>query len=620
MCGICGFTGGPDNAVLHRMTRTIMHRGPDEDGFYSDDKVSLGMRRLSIIDVATGHQPVHNENRTIWVVFNGEIYNYTELRSDLEKNGHLFYTHHSDTEVIVHLYEQYGLDFPHKINGMFAIALWESSNQKLILIRDRMGVKPLFYSVVNGQLIFGSEIKAILAHSNCKKEMDYEGIYHYFSLKNIPAPFTAFKNIQVVLPGESIKYSSSKISKEKWWTVKFEENENIAESDAERQIVTLLEDATRLRMRSDVPFGAYLSGGVDSSSIVALMTRYSNIPIKTFALGYEDDLKNKEADLFYARLVSKAYKTEHYEYIMSAKELADDIEKVIYSFDQPFSGTISTFFLSKLIAKHVKVALSGDGADELFGSYLSHRTARPIYFYRLLREKAIAEKLTGDEKLLLAPCDLNFLEDLYIRSGGDEASWRYCLCQISDSEKRLLLSEDFTRNIVGARTLQLIRNNFISLTAKDPLNRILEVEWNTQLPDQVLAFIDFLSMAHSVEVRSPFLDYRLVEFAATIPGNLKIKRGSVKDILKHAVAPLLPEGIVARPKEGFVLPIYDWMVDKLRKYCLDVLSEDRLKRHGLFNDNAVKAIITGWHQNSKAESSKIWSLVMFQIWWEQYFG
>jgi asparagine synthase (glutamine-hydrolysing) len=620
MCGICGFTGNPDNTTLQRMTQSIIHRGPDEDGFYYDNHVSLGMRRLSIIDIATGHQPVHNENKTIWAVFNGEIYNFAELRCDMEKRGHIFYTHHSDTEVIVHLYEQYGPDFSHKINGMFAIALWESVNRNLILVRDRMGVKPLFYSSVNGQLIFGSEIKAILAHPNYKKEMDYESVYHYFSLKNIPAPLTAFKNIQSVLPGEMIGFSSGKISKKKWWTIHFDEDENIGEQDAERHIVFLLEDATRLRMRSDVPFGAYLSGGVDSSSIVALMTRFSSIPIKTFALGYEDALKNKEADLFYARKVSKAYKTEHFEYIMSAKELIGDIENVIRAFDQPFAGTISTFFLSKLISRHVKVALSGDGADELFGSYLSHRTAHSINFYRHLREKAVAGKLSKEEKLMLAPCDLNFLEDLFSRSGGNEALWRYFLYRFPDDNKKELLAEEFHEKTNGANTQQLIVNNFSSLTAKDPLNRILEMEWNTQLPDQVLAFVDFLSMAHSVEVRSPFLDYRLVEFAATIPGKLKIQNGSVKEILKHAVAPLLPEGIISRPKEGFVLPIFDWMVEKLRNYCLDALSDGRIKRHGFFNLAKVKGMIAQWNQNPMAESSKIWNLVMFQLWWEQYFG
>ncbi|OGP28037.1 MAG: asparagine synthase (glutamine-hydrolyzing), partial [Deltaproteobacteria bacterium GWB2_42_7] len=522
MCGICGFTGWSDQTSLKRMTDSIIHRGPDEEGFYSDGKINLGIRRLSIIDIETGRQPVHNEDKTIWIVFNGEIYNFHELRKELEGKGHRFYTDHSDTEVIVHLYEEYGNDFTHKINGMFAIALWDKTKEKLILIRDRMGVKPLFYCLVNNKLIFGSEIKAIIANQDYNKDMNYQGIYHYFTFKNIPAPLTAFKGIYSLLPGEILTFSKGQMSKNRWWKIKFVETEQYNESYVKDKILSLLEDATRVRMISDVPFGAYLSGGVDSSSIVALMTRFSDKPVKTFSLGYEDELKSKEADLYYARKVSQAYKTEHYEYIMSHKELIDDIRDVIGAFDQPFSGTISTYFLSKLIRKHVKVALSGDGADELFGSYLSHRVAQPMHYFSGLYEKVKSNALTDTEKNLFAPCDMKFLEDLFNKSEGDEVKWRYNLALFSDEGKDKLLTDDFKANLSKANSFGLLKEHFNDLTARNPLNRILEMEWNTQLPDQVLAFADFLSMAHSVEIRSPFLDYRLVEFVATIPDNMKI--------------------------------------------------------------------------------------------------
>lgn len=619
MCGICGFTGGQDETSLKRMTDSIIHRGPDEEGFYTDGKVNLGIRRLSIIDVNTGHQPIHNEDKSIWTVFNGEIYNFQELRKDLEAKGHKFYTDHSDTEVIVHLYEEYGNNFLHKINGMFAIAVWDKNEKRLFLIRDRMGVKPLFYTQINGRLIFGSEIKAILANNSYKPAMNYEGLYHYFTFKNIPAPFTAFRGLYSLLPGEMLTFSDGKIDKKIWWKIKFNEREDYDVIYVTTKLFALLEDATKLRMRSDVPFGAYLSGGVDSSSVVALMTRFSDKPIKTFSLGYEDEFKNKEADMYYARKVSEAYKTEHYEYIMSCRELIDSIDNVIGAFDQPFSGTISTYFLSKLIKRHVKVALSGDGADELFGSYLSHRIAQPMRYFNMLYDKVRTNSLTNDEKNLFAPCDVNYLEDLYNKSKGDEIKWRYALYLLSDSDKQNLLSDNFKTQLDNISSFSLIQKSFAELTSEDPLNRILEMEWNTLFPDQVLAFVDSLSMAHSVEIRSPFLDYRLVEFAATIPGSMKIKEGNVKDILKKSVEALLPDGITKRPKEGFVLPVFDWMVENLKDYSMDMLSRKRLEKHGLFSTDAVEDILKGYYSGISNNAAKVWNLMMFQVWWEKYF-
>ncbi len=620
MCGICGFTGPRDDMVIRRMAGSIFHRGPDEDGFYSDGKINLGIRRLSIIDLTTGHQPIHNEDRSIWTVFNGEIYNFRDLRKELEERGHRFYTDHSDTEVIVHLYEEYGKDFVHKINGMFAIALWNEEHGKLVLIRDRMGVKPIFYTMMGDHIVFGSEIKAILVNPIYQREINYEALYHYFTFKNVPAPLTAFRGVFALSPGEMLTFSKGKISKERWWKIRFDESEEYEESYVKEKILLLLEDATKLRMTSDVPFGAYLSGGVDSSSVVALMTRFTNKPVKTFSLGYEDELKNKEADLYYARKVSKAFKTEHHEYIMSYKELTDEIENVILAFDQPFSGTISTYFLTKLIARHVKVALSGDAADELFGSYLSHRAAQPMYHFKRLYQKVREGTLTGEEEELFRPCDMRFLENLFLKSEGDEARWRYHLTVFTDEEKEYFLSPYFKSKLNGVGSFDLIKEYFNNTSSQDPLNRILEMEWNTQLPDQVLAFVDFLSMAHSVEIRSPFLDYRLVEFAATLPGRMKIRNGNVKDILKRTVEPLIPEGITKRPKEGFVLPIFDWMVEKLKDYSTDVLSEERLRKHNLLNIDAAKNILRTYYSGDKALAVKVWNLMMFQVWWEKYFG
>ncbi len=619
MCGICGFSGENDRHVLKSMLNAVLHRGPDDEGFYSDGLMNLGFRRLSIIDVEKGRQPIHNEEKSVWCVINGEIYNFPELRNDLAEKGHLLYTDHSDSEVIVHLYEEYGSDFVHKLNGMFAIALWDMQRQTLFLIRDRMGVKPLFYSLIGNKLIFGSEIKCLLAHPAYCRDINYDALYHYFSLKNVPAPMTVFKGIYSLLPGELLVFSKGKIcDKRKWWKVLFKEDKNLDKMHIKESILRLMEDATRIRMISDVPFGAYLSGGVDSSFVVALMSRFSDKPIKTFCLGYEDELKNKKADLYHARIVSKTFGTEHYEYIMSYREMINDIEKVICSFDQPYSGTISTFFLSKLIKKHVKVALSGDGSDELFGSYLSHRVAQPMHHFKRLHDKLEENSLCNDYEELFRPCDINFLKNLFDKSGGDEIKWRYYLYTFTDKEKDKLLSDKFRAELRKSDTLSLITKYFNYITSDDPLNRILEMEWNTQLPDQVLAFVDFLSMAHSVEVRSPFLDYRLVEFAATIPGNLKIQNGNVKAVLKESVEDLLPRGITKRPKEGFVLPVFDWMQDSMKKYVSSILSKKNLKKHNLFNIDVVSDLLHRYNTDARNNAAKIWNLMMFQIWWMHF--
>lgn len=620
MCGICGFTGQSDKKLLKNMADTLIHRGPDEEGFYTDAKVNLAIRRLSIIDLKSGQQPIHNEDKTLWVVFNGEIYNFQELRKELASGGHRFYTDHSDTEVIVHLYEEYGTEFVHKMNGMFAIALWDKTEEKLFLIRDRMGVKPLFYSLINNNIVFASEIKAILKHPDYVRDINYDAIYHYFTFKNVPAPRTAFRDIFSLLPGEMLTFYRGSLEKKRYWKIRFEERYDYSEEFVTQKIIALLEDAVKLRMISDVPFGAYLSGGVDSSTVVALMTRFSNKSVMTFSLGYEDELKNKEADLYYARKVSDAYKTEHHEYIMSSKEVPEEVRKVIRAFDQPFSGTISTYFLTRLISRHVKVALSGDGADELFGSYLSHRTAQAMYHFSRLYDKIKANTLNEEEKRLFAPCDVEYLTNLYDKSNGDPLKWRYALYLFTDEEKQNLLSDKFKENLNNPDSYLLLKSHFDSATTDGPLNQILDVEWNTQFPDQVLAFVDFLSMAHSVEIRSPFLDYRLVEFIATIPSNMKIKNGNVKDILKKAVEPLLPEGITKRPKEGFVLPVFEWMETKLQEYCKVLLSEDRLKKHGLLNIDMVKHIMDSYFAGNKSNAGKVWNLMMFQAWWEAYFG
>lgn len=620
MCGICGFTGPADRDALGRMAVRLRHRGPDEDGFFADGRVNLGIRRLSIVDLETGHQPLANEDGSVRLVFNGEIYNAPELRTGLEARGHRFVTDHSDGEVIVHLYEERGTDFAHALNGMFAIALWDAARGRLLLVRDRMGVKPLFFAAVPGGLLFGSEIKALLAHPACPREPDREALWHYFSFKNVPSPRTAFRGISALRPGELLSWTADGGTvRKRWWRLAFREDEACDEEDARERLRWLIDDATRLRMLSDVPIGAYLSGGVDSSAVVAAMARRSSGPVLTFTLGYEDELAHKEADLFHARRVAADFGTEHHEHIMSRDEVVAGIDGVIRAFDQPFSGTVSTFFLSRLIARHVKVALSGDGADELFGSYLSHRLARPLAWCAARRAGRGGDTAAGgpDE---LAPGDRQRWEQLCAETGGEEAAWRTRLLLFSEEEKRELLAPTFTEGIAGAGSGRLVAEQFSAASARGPLNRVLETEWNTQLPDQVLAFVDFLSMAHSVEIRSPFLDCRLVEFAATLPDRVKIRKGVVKAILKEALAPVLPAAVLARPKEGFVLPVLDWLPDALHPWAAATLEPGRIGRHGWFAPERVGHYLASCRGGDRGAAAKVWNLMMFQLWWEAYFG
>lgn len=620
MCGICGFTGPPDRSLLDQMVTTLTHRGPDDFGVFTDGQVSLGMRRLSIVDLDTGQQPVHNEDKTIWCVFNGEIYNFIEMKAALERKGHRFYTDHSDTEVLVHAYEEHGLDFVQHLNGMFAIALWDTTQQQLVLIRDRMGVKPLFFHIHQGEVSFASEIKALLKHPQIKAEPNFQALYHYFSFKNIPSPLTAFQGIQALRPGEMLIWSPQGIQQRPWWQLRFRPQPDMSQAEAQAPILSLLEDATQIRMRTDVPFGAYLSGGVDSSAVVALMSQILGKNVVTFSLGYQDGLSHKDADLQFARQISQQFHTEHHEYMMSSKELQDDLPLVLRAFDQPFSGTISTFFLSKLISRHVKVALSGDGADELFGSYLTHRTANPMHHFARLHTQYKQGLLTPAELNLLPPCTLDHLSRLYELSQGDEVIWKYHLLLATDPQKSELLSPAFKAQLTPeATTLQLLQQAYAKLTATTPLNRILELELQTQFPDQVLAFVDHLSMAHSVEVRSPFIDYRLVEWAAQVPDTWKIHQGQVKFILKEALKPLLPDSILKRPKEGFVLPVFHWMTEQLQPFVRETLSVKALNQHGLLEPVAVQSLIRDYYAGNHNRAGQLWNLLMFQVWWEIYF-
>jgi asparagine synthase (glutamine-hydrolysing) len=602
------------------MTEAIWSRGPDDQGFHADGRMNLGSRRLSIIDLDGGRMPIANETGDVWVVYNGEIYNFAAIRMELQAAGHTFTTR-SDTEVIVHLYEEAGDVFPHRLNGMFAIALWDARRGRLLLVRDRMGIKPLYYWFRDGQVVFGSEIKSLLQDPRVGRDLDPVALHHYFSFKNVPAPLTIFRGIRVLLPGEMAVFERGVLTCRPYWRIRATEDGPTDPAEAVAGVRALLEDAVRIRLVSDVPVGAYLSGGLDSSSVVALMSRGAAGRLKTFALTYQDEFAGKSEDRRYASEVSRRYGTDHYEYPMSADELPAHLTTILRAFDEPFAGVVSTFFLSQLIRQHVKVALSGDGADELFGSYLAHRLAYPVdHFVRLKREGRLSTLTAMDRAILAEYADRLDELDRLTADGSEMWRWRSKLLVFGEAQKRDLYTDAMAAAVGEASSVDLVREGLARCTAQDPLNRILEYDCLTLLPDQVLAFVDRLSMAHSIEVRPPFLDYRLVEFAFSLPGQFKIRDGVTKFVLREAVRDLLPPGILERKKEGFLLPVNTWLVRRFRGFLEAVLAPERLSRHGLLRPEAVRALLDAHYAGRADHAVRLWTLAMFQCWYDLYLG
>lgn len=611
MCGICGWAGEAAPEILDAMTAALVHRGPDGLGRWLAPGVALGMRRLAIVDVAGGCQPFFNEDGRLAVVFNGEIYNHRALRAELEALGHRFRSGHADGEVLVHAYEAWGEAFLDRLRGMFALALWDAGRRRLFLARDRVGIKPLYFTQLGERLLFASEIKALLADPAMGRAPDYRALYHYFSFKNVPAPWSAFAGIEQLRPGEWLSFEPGRIERRRWWRPDFSPHAGMDEAEAVAELRRLLEAAMESHRQADVPLAAYLSGGLDSSAVVALLARASASPIQTFSLVYDDDFPGKAADRHWAWEVSRRYGTEHHECLITAADVADSLEAVATAFDEPFSGVTSTWFVTRAIARQAKVALSGDGADELFGSYLAHRLAQPLHYLA-----ARGGRLDGAEPGALAPFAERtaYLQDLLVR--GDEAARRAGLLLWDDAGKRELLSPEMWARVGAAGSEALLRETYLEVATDDPLNRALHADFVTLLPDQVMAFVDRLSMAHSVEVRPPFLDHPLVEFALGLPGHLKIRQGRVKHILKEAVRGLLPDGLINRPKEGFVLPLDVWLAGPLSGMLRDTLSPERLARHGLLRPEVVASLLEEHVSGRANHGPRLWNLMQFQFWWE----
>lgn len=619
MCGICGIyhygTGTPVQIeLINEMLDRIQYRGPDESGTHADRDMGFGMCRLSIIDLSSGKQPLFNETGEIAIVFNGEIYNYVELREQLLQCGHSFTTS-SDTEVIVHLYEEFGDSCVDHLRGMFAFAIWDSKARRLFIARDRLGIKPLYYFQNGDVLVFGSEIKTILQYPALKAQLDLEGLNSYLALRYVPAPQTLFAGIQSLPPAHTLICDRSGIRVRSYWDLSFVQSQHhLADEQAYAdQLLALLQETVKIHLRSDVPFGAFLSGGLDSSIIVGLMSQILNKPIKTFSVGFET--RNGIIDeRSYAQQVAQQFQTEHREIVVGAAEFIDLAEKMIWHLDQPIAdqATFAVYKLSELARREVKMVLTGEGGDELFAGYARHAGERFSFLTQAIPSSArslalsLSERLPGLRRSKLA---------------------LYALCQSNETARLAnwfpLFNRDMQHALLGPMLAgqvatdpasAIVARQMRQSDATNPLNRMLYLDTKLWLPDYLLLRGDKLTMAQSIESRVPLLDHKVVEFAAQLPPHLKLKGLTRKYLLKKIGANLLPPQIVSRTKKGFPIPIGQWFRHEARSFIFDLLSPSIVKRRALFDHNVVAQLLKEHDSGFANHSMLLWGLAGVELW------
>jgi asparagine synthase (glutamine-hydrolysing) len=618
MCGIAGVyqsSGEPiDAETVHEMTEILSHRGPDDAGIFIDGNVGLGMRRLSIIDLTSGKQPIANEDGSIVVVFNGEIYNYRELTHHLRQHGHQFRTT-SDTEVIVHLYEQYGLDCVQQLRGMFGFGIWDSRRRQLFLARDRLGIKPLYYTHADNSLVFGSEIKALLKHPAVETRLDVQGLSNFVSLKYVPAPQTMFAGIQALPPGHTLLADSRGARIKRYWDLSFAANQNGKRDEVSyaEELEFLLKESVRMHLVSDVPFGAFLSGGLDSSTIVALMSQFLQQPVRTFSVGFDGD-GIPYSELPYARMVANRYETDHHEVIVRPQNLIDLSEKIIWHLDQPIAddACLANYMVSELASRYVKMVLTGEGGDELFAGYARYMGERLSPLFRHITQPGRSLVLAATDRL---PRMRRPKLALYALLQQDETrrftNW---FPLFNQDMKAALLSRDLKAVLNDASADRIFAEHLRRTDATDRLSRMLYVDTKLWLPDDLLARGDKMSMAASIEARVPLLDHKLVEFAASLPPHLKIRRLTRKYLLKKVSRGWLPPEIIHRKKKGFPMPFSVWFRNAARSFVHDLLSPATVRRRGLFNATFLEKLLHDHETRVADHGSLLWSLLSVELW------
>lgn len=616
MCGICGIVGFDDKNLLNKMCDALIHRGPDDSGIFVDSGVGLGHRRLSIIDLKTGHQPVHNEDESIWIVFNGEIYNFKELRKELEDKGHKFYTY-TDTEVIVHSYEEYGDYCAEKFNGDFAFAIWDGSRKKLVLARDPIGVKPLYYTVLDGCFLFSSEIKSLLQYREFDKKLNYNALHRYLTFQYTPGPETMIEGIFKLQPGHILWYTNGLLKISQYWDLNPSETIN-SESYICNTLLKLLKDSISRRLMSDVPLGAYLSGGLDSSVIVGLMSEMVDEPVKTFSVGF--GVGEPVDELKYAKIVSDNFGTEHREVIIRPDAFSR-LPEIIWHLDEPVSdpAVIPTYFLSEYTKKYVTVVLTGEGGDEVFAGYekykLNMNIERLARFYRkipsFLSIPAVnaCKMLSPEESMVKRQCQ-------FILESG-EADYNYVKSTqvFSEADKDDLYS-DSLRQLRKDELVKVVRPHFQKMHKQGFLAQMRYADIKTWLPDDLLMKVDKTTMAHGVEARVPLLDKEIVGFSFGIPAGLKLNGATGKYIFRKLAGSFLPKEITERRKHGFTVPINQWLDGELKDIVSQMLSESSVHRE-YFRYKYIQNMLT--NKTSKQDySHKLWALLTFEIWHRLY--
>jgi asparagine synthase (glutamine-hydrolysing) len=621
MCGIAGkFNFDASNPIgrerLIAMTTVVAHRGPDSDGFYVGRGVGLGHRRLSIIDLSTGDQPLTNEDRTIWVVFNGEIYNYAEIRTELELGGHRFRTH-SDTEVIVHAYEQWGERAVDRFRGMFAFALWDEPKRRLLLVRDRLGVKPLYYSATSAGVTFASEIKSLLEDPDVPRAWSAEALDAYLTLTYVPGPRTMYSSIWKLPPGHLLVAENGRVTTRQYWDLNFTgDGDASREEEYLEQLDALLTESVKLRLVSDVPLGAFLSGGIDSSAVVAAMAESCAGRVVTTSVGFDEHGFN---ELEYARTVARHLGVEQHEKIVHP-DVVDLLPTLAWHLDEPFadSSAVPTYYVSKAAREHVTVALSGDGGDELWAGYARHRVEQQELTARRWLGAAggrLAGRLAG--KLPLGVKGVRSLRHLAL-SPAEACARKHAYGQFEADARGALYSPDFAFQVRDADPFLSFRLAYESCPSSDQLDRALYVDVKTYLVDDIMTKVDKMSMAVSLESREPLLDHKLLEFAATVPTSLKLKNGQSKYLLRRLLERRLPKAIVDRPKHGFEAPIAQWLRGPLAPMVDGLLTDGRLRDRGVFDDRAVSTMWRAHREGRQDHRHRLWSLVMLELWFRQF--
>ena len=623
MCGICGYIALgsqklPAGKVITSMADRLVHRGPDADGYHLEEGLALANRRLSIVDVDGGQQPIFNEDGTVCVVFNGEIYNQADLRRELESQGHIFSTK-VDTEVIVHLYEEHGEMGVQLLNGMFSFALWDRQRRRALIVRDRLGIKPLYYGVVRGVLVFGSEIKALLAFPGMDGEIDIEGLDSYLALRYLPGEQTIFSGIRKLLPGHLLRLDirSGLMETERYWQPELMASHAVKdENQIVDELFELLQDAVRIRLMSDVPFGAFLSGGLDSSGVVALMSRVMDEPVKTFSIGFSEEERLDER--LYARSVSQHCATQHREVDCTADKV-EILPKLISHFDEPFADPIivPTFQVAELAAEHVKVVLTGEGADEIIGGYTRFISDR--YIRRFRQFPAWVRKGAGIASGMIPLLGVRhqMVRALEMAELSDGERFREWVTAFSTGERKGLYVSGLRREGED-RIGDLYEHYNAEFPDASSTDRMLYCDMKIRLSECMLARTDRMTMAVSLEGRTPFLDHRIVEWMMRLPGHFKVREKTEKYLLKRALSRVLPGSIIQRRKQGLAVPFAQWTRFGIETHIRRILRRERVKKRGLFEPDYVQDLLRHWGPHAARHSQLIWSLLCLELWCQIY--